>query len=66
VLTARGRVTWPAPAPSAASRSPCRKARAPASAVFSHDDKWVYAIVDTTGENEIWRYAADGSGHGER
>ncbi|MEJ7807799.1 MAG: peptidase S41, partial [Telluria sp.] len=35
-------------------------------AVLSHDERWVYAIVDTSGENEIWRYAADGSGKGER
>ncbi|GAB3471494.1 hypothetical protein GCM10027321_43470 [Massilia terrae] len=35
-------------------------------AVFSHDDKTIYAIVDSSGENEIWRYAADGSGHGEQ
>ncbi len=34
-------------------------------AVFSHDDKWVYAIVDTTGENEIWRFPANGAGPGE-
>ncbi|MFZ6647405.1 S41 family peptidase [Undibacterium sp. TJN25] len=35
-------------------------------AVFSHDDKWVYAIVDTTGENEIWRFPANGAGPGEQ
>lgn len=35
-------------------------------AVFSHDDKYIFAIVDASGENEIWRYAADGSGHGEQ
>lgn len=35
-------------------------------AVFSSDEKSVFAIVDTTGENEIWKYAADGSGPGER
>lgn len=66
VLTARGRVT-------VAGADGQRRvdiaipdgARARA-AVFSHDDKWVYAIVDTTGENEIWRYAADGSGRGEQ
>jgi hypothetical protein len=34
--------------------------------VFSHDDKSVYAIVDTSGENEIWKFAADGSGKGEQ
>ncbi|GGC76063.1 tricorn protease [Undibacterium terreum] len=33
-------------------------------AVFSYDDKWVYAIVDTTGENEIWRFPANGAGPG--
>jgi tricorn protease len=26
----------------------------------------VYAIVDTSGENEVWRYASDGSGKGEQ
>ncbi|WP_028100337.1 S41 family peptidase [Pseudoduganella violaceinigra] len=35
-------------------------------AVFSHDEKSVFAIVDTSGENEIWKFAADGSGKGER
>ncbi|WP_068546086.1 S41 family peptidase [Thalassotalea crassostreae] len=31
------------------------------SAILSNDGKWVYAINDVTGENEIWRYATDGS-----
>ncbi|MES2321579.1 MAG: S41 family peptidase [Pseudomonadota bacterium] len=35
-------------------------------AVLSHDEKWVYTIVDTTGENEIWRFAANGAGNGEQ
>ncbi|WP_252867028.1 S41 family peptidase [Janthinobacterium lividum] len=35
-------------------------------AVFSSDEKSVFAIVDTSGENEIWKYAADGSGKGEQ
>jgi tricorn protease len=30
-------------------------------AVLSHDGKWVYAINDHSGENEIWRFPADGS-----
>ena len=29
-------------------------------AVRSHDGEWVYAISDSTGEPEIWRYAATG------
>ena len=28
---------------------------------LSPDGKWVYAICDATGENEIWRFPADGS-----
>ncbi len=31
------------------------------SARLSSDAKWVYAINDSSGENEIWQYAADGS-----
>lgn len=34
-------------------------------AVISPDGEWVYAIVDGTGEQEIWRFPADGSGAGE-
>ncbi|RUO23849.1 peptidase S41 [Aliidiomarina minuta] len=30
-------------------------------AVLSHDGRWVYAINDHSGENEIWRFPADGS-----
>lgn len=33
-------------------------------AVFSHDDKSVYAFIDASGENEIWQFAADGTGKG--
>ncbi len=35
------------------------------SAVFSADQKSVYAIVDTTGENEIWKFPANGVGKAE-
>lgn len=34
-------------------------------AVISPDGEWVYAIVDATGEQEIWRFRADGSGSGQ-
>ena len=30
-------------------------------AISSPDGKWVYAINDSSGENEIWRFARDGS-----
>ncbi|RUO18751.1 peptidase S41 [Aliidiomarina iranensis] len=30
-------------------------------AFLSHDGEWVYALNDHTGENEIWRFPADGS-----
>ncbi|MBC3874822.1 S41 family peptidase [Undibacterium flavidum] len=35
-------------------------------AVFSHDDRYVYAFVDSTGENEIWRFPANGNGKAEQ
>ncbi len=35
-------------------------------AVFSHDDQSVFAIVDTTGENEIWKFPANGIGKAEQ
>ena len=30
-------------------------------AILSNDGEWVYALNDTSGEMEIWQYAADGS-----
>lgn len=35
-------------------------------ALLSHDGSWVYAINDASGENEIWRFAADGSARSEQ
>lgn len=35
-----------------------------ASAVISPDGRWVYAIGDASGEQEIWRFPADGSDGG--
>jgi tricorn protease len=65
VLTARGRVTVAGTGAYRRVEIAVPEGARARGAVFSHDDKWVYAIVDTSGENEIWRYAADGSGHGE-
>lgn len=66
VLTARGRVTIAGTGSHRRVEIAVPEGARARGAVFSHDDKWVYAVVDTSGENEIWRYAADGSGHGER
>jgi len=66
VLTARGRVTVAGTGNARRVEIAVPEGARARGAVFSHDDKSVYAIVDTSGENEIWRYAADGSGHGER
>lgn len=66
VLTARGRVTIAGTGSYRRVEIAVPEGARARNAVFSHDDKWVYAFVDSTGENEIWRYAADGSGKGER
>ncbi|MDB5793197.1 MAG: peptidase [Massilia sp.] len=66
VLTARGRVTIAGTGDARRVEIAVPDGARARGAVFSHDDKWVYAIVDASGENEIWRYAADGSGHGQR
>src|SRR5437763_3124930 len=66
VLTARGRVTIAGTGSQRRVEIAVPEGARARGAVFSHDDKWVYAIADTSGENEIWRYAADGSGPGER
>ncbi|HEU4850533.1 MAG TPA: S41 family peptidase [Telluria sp.] len=66
VIAARGRVTIAGTGTQRRVEIAIPEGARARSAVFSHDDKWVYAIVDASGENEIWRYAADGSGSGER
>jgi tricorn protease len=66
VLTARGRVTIAGTGSQRRVEIAVPEGARARGAVFSHDDKWIYAIADTSGENEIWRYAADGSGHGEK
>lgn len=35
-------------------------------AVFSHDDRYIYAFADSSGENEIWRFPANGNGKPEQ
>lgn len=66
VLTARGRVSLAGTGAQRRVEIAVPEGARAREAVFSPDDKWVYAIVDTTGENEIWKFAADGSGPGEQ
>lgn len=66
VLTARGRVSIAGTGSQRRVEIAVPEGARARDAIFSADEKWVYAIVDTTGENEIWRFASDGSGHGEQ
>lgn len=66
ILTARGRVSIAGTGSQRRVDIAIPEGARARDAVFSSDEKSVFAIVDTSGENEIWRYAADGSGPGER
>ncbi|MYN05071.1 peptidase S41 [Pseudoduganella sp. DS3] len=66
VLTARGRVSIAGTGSLRRVEIAIPEGARARDAVFSHDEKSVYAIVDTSGENEIWKFAADGSGKAER
>ncbi len=56
VVTARGHVTVAGTGSARRIDIAVPKGGRARSAVFSHDDKAVYAIVDSTGENEIWKF----------
>lgn len=61
VLTARGKVAVAGTTDARLveiATDPTSRTR---NAVLSHDGKWVYALNDSSGEMEIWRYAANGS-----
>jgi tricorn protease len=66
VLTARGRVSVAGTGAQRRVEIAIPEGARARQAVFSHDDKAIYAIVDSSGENEIWKFAADGSGKGEQ
>ncbi|TXI90699.1 MAG: peptidase S41 [Burkholderiaceae bacterium] len=66
VFTARGQMTVAGISPQRRIDINLPNAARAREAVFSHDDKFVYAFVDSTGENEIWRFRTDGSGKGEQ
>lgn len=61
-LTARGKVVVAAPGPLRRREIAIPDTHRARSAVLSVDGKSVFAISDIDGDNEIWRFAADGSG----
>jgi tricorn protease len=56
VVTARGHVLVAGTTVQRRIEVPVPRGARAREAVFSHDDKAVYAIVDSTGENEIWKF----------
>ncbi len=65
-LTARGRVALVGTGTSRRVELPLPAEARARSATLSADGKRVFVISDASGEAEIWRYAADGSGQGEQ
>ncbi|MDP2561507.1 S41 family peptidase [Psychrobium sp. 1_MG-2023] len=61
VITARGRVAVASIDNSRLVEIATQPESRTRKAILSHDGKWVYAINDTSGEMELWKYAADGS-----
>ncbi len=59
VVTARGHITVAGTGTARRIDIAVPKGARARHAVFSHDDKAVYAIVDSTGENEIWTFPID-------
>lgn len=66
ILTARGRVSIAGTGSQRRVDIAIPEGARARDAVLSSDEKSVFAIVDTSGENEIWQYPADGSGPGVR
>lgn len=60
-LTARSQIAVAAKAPQRLVQIATPAGSRSRNAIISHDGKWVYAINDHSGENEIWRFSADGS-----
>lgn len=65
-LTARGRIVLAAPGPRRRIEIATPGDSRSREAVLSHDGRWVYAINDVSGRNEIWRFPADGSPGGKQ
>lgn len=65
VLTARGRVALAGTGSLRRIELELPPQSRASQAVASPDGKWIYAILDATGEHEIWRFPAAGNGPGE-
>ena len=59
-LTVRGRIALAAPGPLRRVEVATPANQRARGAVLSADGRWVYAIADHQGRQEIWRFAADG------
>jgi len=64
-LTARGHLALAGTGELRRIEIPLPEASRARQAVVSPDGAWVYAFVDAGGEQEIWRFPADGRGAGE-
>ncbi|MCC5854727.1 MAG: PD40 domain-containing protein [Idiomarina sp.] len=60
VLTARSQIALAATTPRRLVQVNTPAESRSRGAIISHDGRWVYALNDHTGENEIWRFPTDG------
>ena len=65
-LTARGRLAVVGTGDLRRIEIPLPEAGRARDGVISPDGTWVYAFLDVDGQQEIWRFPADGRGKGER
>ncbi|MDK2124065.1 S41 family peptidase [Parachitinimonas caeni] len=61
VVVARGRIVIAGTGPQRRVDIPTPAASRARDAVLSPDGKWLYLISDQSGDNQLWRYASDGS-----
>ncbi|WP_194757422.1 S41 family peptidase [Aliidiomarina indica] len=66
VLTARSQIAVATTSPRRVVQVQTPEASRSRFGLISHDGEWVYAVNDHSGENEIWRFPADGSAGGEQ
>ncbi|KKO46711.1 peptidase S41 [Arsukibacterium ikkense] len=66
VLTARSQVAVASTGARRLSQIHTAQGSRSRNAISSPDGKWVYAINDSSGENEIWRFASDGAANAKQ